>query len=89
MKFFQASRALFSAGNFKKVQGLFAAPNFIAQNFKARNFMAQNSRAQNSRARNSRARNFNQDDKNSACRAQNHINFKPQNFKMEREPWRA
>ena len=79
MKFFQASRALFSAVNFKKERGFFAAPNFIAQNFKARNFMAQNSRA----------RNFNQDDKNSACRAQNHINFKPQNFKMEREPWRA
>ena len=74
MKFFQASRALFSEVNFKKKQGLFAAPNF-----KAQNFMAQNSRA----------RNFNQDDENSACRAQNHINFKPQNFKTEREPWRA
>ncbi len=74
MKFFQASRALFSAVNFKKVQGLFAA-----QNFKARNFMAQNSRA----------RNFNQDDENSARRVQNHINFKSQNFKTEREPWRA
>ena len=74
MKFLQASRALFSAVNFKKVQGLFSAPNFMAQNF-----MAQNSRA----------RNFNQDDENSACRAQNHINFKPQNFKTEREPWRA
>ena len=79
MKFFQASRALFSAVNFKKKQGLFAAPNFRVQNFKARNFMAQNSRA----------RNFNQDGENSACRAQNHINFKPQNFKTEREPWRA
>jgi|GEM_PF-2672289 len=79
MKFFQTSRALFSAVNFKKKQGLFAAPNFRAQNFKARNFMVQNSRAQN----------FNQDDENSACRAQNHINFKPQNFKTEREPWRA
>ena len=78
MKFFQASRALFSAVNFKKVQGLFAAPNFKAQNFKARNFMAQNF-----------ARNFNQDGENSACREQNHINFKPQNFKTEREPWRA
>ena len=78
MKFFQASRALFSAVNFKKEWGFFAAPNFIAQNFKARNF-----------ARNSRARNFNQDVKNSACRAQNHINFKSQNFKTEREPWRA
>ena len=74
MKFFQALRALFSAVNFKKKQGLFAAPNF-----KARNFMAQNSRA----------RNFNQDGENSACRAQNHINFKSQNFKTEREPWRA
>lgn len=74
MKFFQASRALFSAVNFKKVQGLFAA-----QNFKAQNFMAQNSRA----------RNFNQDDENSARRVQNHINFKSQNFKTEREPWRA
>ncbi len=83
MKFFQASRALFSAVNFKKERGLFAAPNFIAQNFKARNFMAQNSRVQNF------ARNFNQDDENSAYRAQNHINFKPQNFKTEREPWRA
>ena len=79
MKFFQASRALFSAVNFKKEQGFFAAPNFIAQNFKARNFMAQNSRA----------RNFNQGGENSACRAQNHINFKSQNFKTEREPWRA
>lgn len=79
MKFFQASRALFSAVNFKKVQGLFAAQNFKAQNFKARNFMAQNSRA----------RNFNQDDENSARRVQNHINFKSQNFKTEREPWRA
>ena len=79
MKFFQASRALFSAVNFKKERGLFAAPNFMAQNFKARNFMAQNSRARNS----------NPDDENSACRAQNHINFKSQNFKTEREPWRA
>ena len=74
MKFFQTSRALLSAVNFKKEQGLFAA-----QNFKARNFMAQNSRA----------RNFNQDDENSAYRAQNYINFKSQNFKTEREPWRA
>ena len=73
MKFFQASRALLSAVNFKKEQGFFAAPNFIAQNSRVQNF----------------ARNFNQDDENSACRAQNHINFKPQNFKMEREPWRA
>ena len=79
MKFFQASRALLSAVNFKKDQGLFAAPNFRAQNFKARNFMAQNSSA----------RNFNQGVENFACRAQNHINFKPQNFKTEREPWRA
>ena len=79
MKFFQASRALLSAVNFKKEQGLFSAPNFIAQNFKARNFMAQNSRA----------RNFNPDGENSACRAQNHINLKSQNFKTEREPWRA
>ena len=82
MKFFQASRALFSAVNFKKERGFFAAPNFIAQNFKARN-LARNSRVQNF------ARNFNPDGENSACRAQNHINFKPQNFKTEREPWRA
>ena len=74
MKFFQALRAFLLAVNFKKVQGLFAAPNFIAPNF-----IAQNSRAQN----------FNQGGENSACRAQNHINFKPQNFKTEREPWRA
>lgn len=79
MKFFQASRALLSAVNFKKEQGLFAAPNFRAQNFKARNFMA----------RNSRARNFNPDGENFARRAQNHINFKSQNFKTERESWRA
>lgn len=79
MKFFQTLRAFLLAVNFKKVQGLFAAPNFKAQNFKARNFMAQNSRA----------RNFNQGGENSACRAQNHINFKSQNFKTEREPWRA
>ncbi|WP_299190094.1 hypothetical protein [uncultured Campylobacter sp.] len=78
MKFFQASPALFSAVNFKKVQGLFAAPNFMAQNF-----IAQNSRVQNF------ARNFNQGGENFARRAQNHINFKPQNFKTEREPWRA
>ena len=78
MKFFQASRALLSAVNFKKDQGLFAAPNFRAQNFKAQNFIAQNF-----------ARNFKQDGENSACRAQNHINFKSQNFKTEREPWRA
>ena len=78
MKFFQAPRALFSAVNFKKEQGLFAA-----QNFKAQNVMAQNSRVQNF------ARNFNQDGENSARRTQNHINFKPQNFKTEREPWRA
>jgi len=83
MKFFQASRALLSAVNFKKKQGLFAAQNFKVQNFKARNF------AQNSRVQNFMAQNFNQDDENSACRAQNHINFKPQNFKTEREPWRA
>lgn len=82
MKFFQASRALFSAVNFKKEQGLFSAPNFIAQNFKVRN-LARNSRVQNF------ALNFNQDGENSACRAQNHINFKSQNFKTEREPWRA
>ena len=73
MKFFQASRALFSAVNFKKKQGLFAAPNFRAQNSRVQNF----------------ARNFNQGGENSACRAQNHINFKSQNFKTEREPWRA
>ena len=84
MKFFQASRALFSAVNFKKEQGLFAAQNFRAQNFRAQNFRARNFMAQNSSARN-----FNQDGENYACRAQNHINFKPQNFKMEREPWRA
>ena len=78
MKFFQASRALLSAVNFKKEHGFFAAPSFRAQNFKARNFIAQNF-----------ARNFNQDGENSACRAQNHINFKSQNFKTEREPWRA
>ena len=82
MKFFQASRALFSAVNFKKDQGLFAAPNFRARNFKIRN-LARNSRVQNF------ALNFNQDDGNSARRAQSHINFKPQNFKTEREPWRA
>ena len=87
MKFFQASRALFSAVNFKKEQGLFAAPNFIAQNFKARNFKIRNL-VRNSRVQNF-ARNFNQDGENSACRAQNHINFKSQNFKTEREPWRA
>ena len=79
MKFFQAPRALFSAVNFKKERGFFAALNFKARNFKARNFMAQNSSA----------RNFNQDGENSACRAQNHINFKSQNFKTEREPWRV
>lgn len=73
MKFFQASRGLLSAVNFKKEQGFFMARNFEAQNFKVRNF----------------ARNFNQDGENSACRAQNHINFKSQNFKTEREPWRA
>ena len=82
MKFFQASRALFSAVNFKKGRGFFAAPNFRAQNFKILN-LARNSRVQNF------ALNFNQGDENSACRAQNHINFKPQNFKTEREPWRA
>ena len=82
MKFFQASRALLSAVNFKKKQGLFAAPNFRALNFKIRNF-ARNSRVQNF------ARNFNQDGDNFACRAQNHINFKSQNFKTERKPWRA
>ena len=82
MKFLQASRALFSAVNFKKVQGLFAAQNFKARNFKIRNF-ARNSRVQNF------ARNFNQGGENFACRTQNHINFKPQNFKTEREPWRA
>ena len=59
MKFFQASRELLSAVNFKKEQGFFMA------------------------------RNFNQDGENSACRAQNHINFKSQNFKTEREPCRA
>lgn len=78
MKFFQTSRALFSAVNFKKEPGFFAALNFIAPNFKVQNFKARNF-----------ARNFNQDGENSACRAQNHINFKPQNFKTEREPWRA
>ena len=83
MKFFQTSRALLSAVNFKKEPGFFAAPNFKVQNFKARNF------AQNSRVQNFMARNFNQDGENSACRAQNHINFKSQNFKTEREPWRA
>ena len=82
MKFFQASRALFSAVNFKKEQRLFAAPDFKALNFKIRN-LARNSRVQNF------ARNFNQDGENFACRAQNHINFKSQNFKTEREPWRA
>ena len=82
MKFFQASRALLSAVNFKKEQRLFAAPNFKALNFKIRNF-ARNSRVQNF------ARNFNQGGENSACLEQNHINFKPQNFKTEREPWRA
>ena len=84
MKFFQALRAFLLAVNFKKVQGLFAAPNFIAPNFIAPNFIAPNFIAQNSRAQN-----FNQGGENSACRAQNHINFKPQNFKTEREPWRA
>ena len=82
MKFFQTSRALLSAVNFKKEQGFFAAPNFKARNFKIRN-LARNSRVQNF------ARNFNQGGENSACRAQNHINFKLQNFKTEREPWRA
>ena len=82
MRFFQASRALLSAVNFKKEQGLFAAPNFKALNFKIRN-LARNSRVQNF------ARNFNQDGENFACRAQNHINFKSQNFKTERELWRA
>ena len=82
MKFFQAPRALFSAVNFKKEQGLFAAPNFKARNFKIRNL------ARNSRVRNF-VGNFNPDGENFARRAQNHINFKLQNFKTEREPWRA
>ena len=83
MKFFQASRALLSAVNFEKERGFFAAPNFMARNLKPQNFKAQNFIAQNF------ARNFKQDGENSACRAQNHINFKSQNFKTEREPWRA
>ena len=87
MKFFQTLRAFLLAVNFKKVQGLFAAPNFKVQNFMVQNFKALNF-SQNSRVQNF-ARNFNRDGENSACRAQNHINFKPQNFKTEREPWRA